>query len=71
MIDERRNAENPPPAPGSKPRWRIFLPYVVLAVVLAAAFVWIYFLGPQGANREPMQQETSMQFEQPPAEVAA
>jgi hypothetical protein len=41
-------------ASGSKPKWKIFLPFIVLGVVLAAAFVWIYFLGPQGAHREPM-----------------
>lgn len=64
--------------PGSKPKWKAFLPYILLGIVLAAAFVWIYFIGPQGAHREPMlhddtggSPETSMRVvSEPPSGMA-
>lgn len=62
-IKEQQQRGAPAPrrrsAPGSKPTPRVFLPYVVLAVVLALAGLWIYVIGPEGEDRgELLHQET-------------
>lgn len=71
-----RRKNDVPPAPGSRPSWKIFLPYVLLALVLLIAGIWIYFLGPRGEPREPIgetlrQPTASMQLDRHPSKVAA
>lgn len=46
------------PAPGSKPRWKAFIPYMLVGAVMLVAVIWIYFIGPFGNYREPVQAET-------------
>jgi hypothetical protein len=60
-MDGRRNGTRRTdrrPAPGTRPRWKAFIPYIVLGAVMVAAFIWIYFIGPFGNYREPVQAET-------------
>lgn len=44
----RTDRQRPPP--GSKPRLRAFLPYLILGLAILAIWLWMYVLGPAGDN---------------------
>lgn len=50
--DDRLRTRTDRNAPGMQPTLKVFIPYLLLAVVIGLAMLWIYVLGPAGESED-------------------